>query len=354
MEEALRSLSRTEAERLSRLGRVLEAGSPDFFRESHGIEFLALRGENRLVDEAGALALSLDPAALGAELLPGIFEGWGDWKIRRPGGENPFEPLIEGALQTIAGDMRKGFIEAPAGNSGFENRLVLFCPGGEADTELNLRLGKALAAWAESAGDEAWAALGRSLVISVLSLQNSDGTSPGALHEAASGTFAGDSARDRISAARLYRLLGPGEYQPHAAGTGDQGGGLWAWTASPSVSVQPQGEDLDITVDFSQGETHYMLIRGVRPFVRIQLYGIDFRSDPQFERYDSSGWTYSASERTLMVKMRHREAREYIRIVYTQPPPRAAPPQPAPPDEGEAANQAALSPETASPPPPAL
>jgi len=59
-----------------------------------------------------------------------------------------------------------------------------------------------------------------------------------------------------------------------------------------------------------------MVVRGVKPFNRIQIYGMDFRTDPRFERYDSSGWAYSASEQTLLLKMKHRSPTEYVRIFY--------------------------------------
>jgi hypothetical protein len=59
-----------------------------------------------------------------------------------------------------------------------------------------------------------------------------------------------------------------------------------------------------------------MLIRNVPPSFRIQLYNMNYRTDPNFERYNSSGWAYSASEQTLLVKMRHREALEYIRLFW--------------------------------------
>jgi hypothetical protein len=73
---------------------------------------------------------------------------------------------------------------------------------------------------------------------------------------------------------------------------------------------------LDIAAEFPVGETHYLLIRGVRPFAKLQLYGIDFRTDPRFERYDSSGWAYSPSEQALLVKMKHKSPAEHIRIFF--------------------------------------
>jgi hypothetical protein len=82
------------------------------------------------------------------------------------------------------------------------------------------------------------------------------------------------------------------------------------------VSASLGDDILDIAVSFPAGETHYMIIRGVRPFVKIQLYNMDFRTDPQFERYDSSGWSYNAQEQTLLLKMKHRTTVEHIRIFY--------------------------------------
>jgi hypothetical protein len=59
-----------------------------------------------------------------------------------------------------------------------------------------------------------------------------------------------------------------------------------------------------------------MIIRGIKAFTKIQLYNMDFRTDFQFERYDSSGWSYSTQEQTLIIKMKHRTAVEHIRVFY--------------------------------------
>jgi hypothetical protein len=59
-----------------------------------------------------------------------------------------------------------------------------------------------------------------------------------------------------------------------------------------------------------------MLICGISRPSRLQLYGIDYRTAVDFERYNSSGWTYSASEQILLLKMVHRNQVEHIRIFY--------------------------------------
>jgi hypothetical protein len=72
--------------------------------------------------------------------------------------------------------------------------------------------------------------------------------------------------------------------------------------------------------------THYVIICGIRPFIRLQLYGADWRSEAQFERSDSSGWVYYQQSQILVLKLRHRTAVENVRLIY-----REAPPPPPPP-----------------------
>jgi hypothetical protein len=336
---ALRSISQAEGERYSRLSRLVNEKSTDFFLESHGLEGFVLRGAASLIDGAGALARSLDPAALDAGWISGILEGFTDWARYRPGRENPFGEPAAGVLALIAGDLW----QSPGGDR------VLFFHERRAETEFNLRLGKALTAWAESAGDDSWAAVGRSVILSALASQDAAGTLPGALYLSASGEFTEVPEVPRIGSARVWRLLEPGDYYPHAEAFSAGRNGFWIWTAAAGVSVSEEGADLNIAVSFPVGESHYMLIRGIRPFVKIQLHGIDFRSDAQFERYDSSGWTYSTAEQTLLLKLKHRSSQEHIRIVYTLPPP--------PPVETEsvpAGTVPAETPETVSTPPRAL
>jgi hypothetical protein len=161
-------------------------------------------------------------------------------------------------------------------------------------------------------GNVTWAGLGRSIILSTLSIIDPSGMLPKTLTLSVQGDIVESTPEDKINSARIYRLLAPkADNYPHAVSIGP--GGVWAWTAAPLSSVQ-ENNVLDITVSFPVGETHYMMIRGIRPFAKIQLYNIDYRTDPQFERYDSSGWSYSSSEQTLLLKIRHRNPVEHIRI----------------------------------------
>jgi hypothetical protein len=303
LDTALRSLVVFEREKASILSRQINERSVDFFREPHVFAFLWTRGYTTLIDAGAEMVRSINPASLSLKTGPGILEGWRDWMQFSPGGENPFDRLIDQACFVIAGEMRMN----AAGDR------VFAAEEDEINSEFNLRLGTALIEYGDAADSGDWAALGRSLVLSVLSLLDEQGSAP------ARAVFSGGGRIDepgtaRLSSARIYRMLRAGGYYPRAAGIGDAGSGMWAWTAASSVSAVQSGAALDISVSFPVGETHYMLIRGIRPFAKIQLYNMDYRTDPQFERYDSSGWIYSSSEQILLLKMKHRTPVEHIKI----------------------------------------
>ncbi|GHV49592.1 hypothetical protein AGMMS49579_01720 [Spirochaetia bacterium] len=307
-ETAARSLAAADQEKISRLSQQITEKSPDFLRESHAFEFFAIRGDTNFTNNGMALISSIDPADLTPELTPGVFEGLMDLRQYHSNGDNPFEGLVDQACFVISENIRR------IPQTGASDLILVF-QGDTADIEFNMRLGKALLVWAESLGNGDWIHLGRSLILSCLSLEDGSGTVPAALNINGAGEPGEDSAL-RVSSARLYRILRIGEYYPRALAIGSALNGIWAWTAAPTVSAAQENGVLDIAVTFSTGEAHYLLIRGVRPFSRIELHGIDWRTDSQFERYDSSGWVYQAQDQILVIKLRHRTSVEHVRIFY--------------------------------------
>jgi hypothetical protein len=310
------ALGTADRERLNRLAALIDQGSPEILGEARAFEYLGLRGSGDLLDRAAALVRDMDPSGLRLELVPGVFEGFSEIKRRSPQGENPFGNLSRQACLLVSEQLHR---VSGLWNSG--QGLILVFPEGIADTEFNLRLGKALALWAEAAGDEAWAAVGRSLVLSVLSLENGEGSVPRRLSLAEPDAAGGptDRAAERLDSSWLYRILQPGEYYPRIADPGISG--IWVWTCSPSVSASRENGILDISVSFPAGETHYVMIWGLEPFNRMQLHSMDWRSDPRYESYDSSGWVYYPRDQLLVVKMKHRVQAEHIRLYYSQPAP---------------------------------
>jgi hypothetical protein len=306
MGTAYRGLATVEAEYLERIRGSLDRASPDLFLDSRPIEFLRLRGQEELLNRAIALIRAVDSPTLAQ--LPGLLEAQVDVITHR-------SQALEGVFDSLAARQRGLLSEAlrsMAPGELYAGGLVLAFEEGRADTELNLRLGKALADWGEATGQEAWAAIGRSIVLSVLSLEDGEGRIVSTL--VMDGEDRPAEAPAHISAARLYRLLGIGDYRPKTLALGATGSGLWAWTAAADLRLTREGQVLDIVVSFPAGESHYLLLQGIGPFYRLQFYGMDWRSDPNFERYDSSGWAYHAQERILALKVKHRATVEHVRI----------------------------------------
>jgi hypothetical protein len=318
MADAHRGLQAADGEALARIAGAISRGGPAFFLESHAVEFLALRGREDLINQVIALIRDTDPLSLGLEQIPGLLEVQTElashWPQTLGGTDSPsFEDLAARVEFILSESLRRlpPVEQYPLG-------LVLAAREGQADTEWNLRLGMALGDWGELTGRETWAAIGRSIVLSVLSLEDRDGQIVSALN-LDEGPPAGESAF--ISAARFYRLLRLGNYRPQARALSPAFPGLWAWTASPEIRAIRDGQVLDITISFPTGESHYLLIQGIEPFYRLQFYGMDWRTDPNFERYDSSGWAYYARERTLALKVKHRAEVEHIRVYTGSAPP---------------------------------
>ncbi|MCL1837394.1 MAG: hypothetical protein FWG46_07605 [Treponema sp.] len=315
-DSGVRAISAQQRERAAHITRMLEQKDINVFAESRLIEYLAIRDYGALIDRLAAFARDLDPFSLTLGAGCGVLECFIDMGKWRPRAGNPFEHLTERAGELAAeGLYRSG------------DQVFVFTEG-RANTEFNLRLGMALKEWGEKTGESDWAALGRSLALSVLSLCDESGQVPASLTIGPNREFVGGSGT--ISSAMLYRDIGGSEYLPRAASTGLSG--VWAWTAASSISVTQNERQMDIRVGFPAGETHYLMLRNIRPFPILQIYENNWRRASDFESYyDSSGWYYFESEQTLVLKIRHRQNVENIRILYVVP--RAEPPPPPPPPE---------------------
>jgi hypothetical protein len=305
MGTAQRSFVQAERDVINNISRLLDEKSPDILIGSHVFEFLFTRGYLNYAEEGLELIHSVDPALITYEMCPGIFEGFVDVRQFRAHGENQFGWLIDQACGILSASLRRDA----------ERDKVFVFRGNIANMEYNIRLGKAIIAWAGAAGGDEWADLGRSLVLSVLAMQDNNGDVPAFVEMSESGRIT-KLTDNMLSAAAIYKIISSGEYYPRAVVIGSAVNGLWTWTAAAAVSAAQENNILDISVIFPSGETHYMMIRGVRPFAKIQIYNMDYPTDYQFERYDSSGWVYSSQDQILTVKLKHRDPTEHIKIFY--------------------------------------
>ena len=133
-------------------------------------------------------------------------------------------------------------------------------------------------------------------------------------------SYAGDTAAlDLRATAELYPVLVHGNnFYPHYLLLKTmEGENVWAWTIATNIQYyRDENLTISLNIDFPVGLSHYMFVRGITPFLRIQIYNMDFRTDPRFEIYNSSGYIYRSAAQSLLLKSRHRDQREVIRLYY--------------------------------------
>jgi hypothetical protein len=285
MTAAYRSFVSEENDKINTIADLAGEGSIDIFKEEHIIDYLFTRGYTVLAHDIIQIIQNTSPENLFIEHCSGLLEAYSDIKRWNPSIKNPVEPLIEQILLLVSENMNKD-----AANMVYVSGL------GEQDLYHSTRIGNALIYWADDVKNTEWAGIGRSLVLSALT---------------AAGPGAGN----------LYGILKPAQYYPRAAWLADNG--LWAWTISPSVKSSWIDGNLNIAFSFPENRMHHVIIRGVKPFIKLRIHDTDWRTDSQFERYDSSGWVYYPQDQILILKLRHREPVENILIYYrvVVPPP---------------------------------
>jgi hypothetical protein len=281
---ANRTLNAAESDRMNLVTRLAREKSLKILKEEHLIDYLYTRGDSSLANDIISIINDAAPEMLIQDYCSGLLEAYSDIKRWRPEMNNPVERLTDQIFNLVLENL----------NHDTENDLVYASSSEGLNMDFSLRLGKAINDWAQQEQNTEWIAIGRSLILSVLTGDTMGG--------------------------KFYNVLKPGNYNPHAVLLDN---GIWAWTVSPAVKASYTAGNLNIDISFPVGAAHYVIIRGIKPFIKIQMHGQDWRTDNQFERYDSSGWVYYSQDQTLILKLKHRTTLESIRVFYRveAPPP---------------------------------
>ena len=118
--------------------------------------------------------------------------------------------------------------------------------------------------------------------------------------------------------ADLYPILAQNAYYPHLVLLAQNPSPVTIWTTSPNVTLtSPEKYKLVLSIEFPVGESHYMIVTGLHAFDKIQMYGLNYRSDKQFELYNSPGYIYDFESKTLYLKMRHKSEIEKVIFTYS-------------------------------------
>ena len=284
--------------------RLVQSRSASLFYKKGVVALLFDRSPYSLAQEAMSLARTADFSKADAAQSVALIEAYLDARNYLSEEENPFSRAVEQVDRTVSPAIRKAdggfFLETGA--------------DGRCDALTGLQAGEALIRLADAVGKPIYAGIGQSLVTSLVRLAAADGSMP------ASVTVAGGSAiqsDERLSAAVAYPVIAESEYYPKAVSFYKQlGPGAWAWTCVPGIRAESKPGETVFTADYPVGSSHYLTLYGVKPYVKIQLYGLDYNMDAGFENYNASGYFYKKTAGAMYLKMRHKARGEEIRLFY--------------------------------------
>jgi len=284
--------------------RQVQTRSPALFYTTGIVPLLFDRAPYSLAQEAMALARTLDFSKADVTQSIALIEAYLDARRYLSEEENPFARAIELVDKTIAPAVRKaeGGFFLPTGADGVCNALA------------GLSAGKALIQLAAAVDKPIYTGIGQSLVLGFLRLAAVDGSLPRSV-TILEGTMT--PSAERLSAAEAYPVAVGSPFYPHAVSFYKElGPGAWAWTCAPVMRVRSSPENTIYTAEFPVGYSHYLTLYGVKPYVKIQLYGLDYNMDSGFESYNASGYFYKKTAGAMYLKMRHKAQGEEVRLFY--------------------------------------
>ncbi|MCQ2582712.1 MAG: ribosomal protein L7/L12 [Treponema sp.] len=92
---------------------------------------------------------------------------------------------------------------------------------------------------------------------------------------------------------------------------------MWAWTCAEKITyTQDKENGLTLSIKFPESYIHHVIFKGIPKFNAIYIYNMAYRTDPRFETYNSSGYVYKEDGYSLLLKSRHKEAVETVRMTY--------------------------------------
>lgn len=127
------------------------------------------------------------------------------------------------------------------------------------------------------------------------------------------------SSFDLRTLASIYPTVAyENKYYPHFEKVfTDNGTTVWAWTCANNITFKSDtAASCVIGIEFPADWIHYVIMKGIPRFEKIFIYDIQFRTDPRFETYNSSGYVYKTAAQTLLLKSRHKTDVEDIKLVF--------------------------------------
>ena len=295
LEEMNANLEKAIKDYERRISDSAEKGSFDLFTVHKISDFIYLHQNPAAVQKLLTNVVKADPDTLTIAQISGILQVYSDLMELSSDYAAILEPAIEGGIKRITEACK------------YEGNILTIS---ENDTFLSVNqaveTGIALLRYGKLSDNEVIEKAGYAIVNSYL---------------------AESSSFDLRTLSNLYPIAAYNNvFYPHFEKIYDSNGKkYWAWTCAKSIKLEHSAEEDKFTIDFPEGDTHYVIIKGIPQFNTIYIYEMAFRTDPRFETYNSSGYVYKKTSETLLLKSRHKSQLEKVRLIYQEPKPEPAP-----------------------------
>ncbi|MFW5814655.1 MAG: hypothetical protein ACOCWX_04335 [Spirochaetota bacterium] len=288
--------------RIDLLEEQLEAGDPTLFRRPSVFLLAADRGSEELYARLLEFTREIELRSLDLESAIGLLRNLFVDPL-------PDDRATSVALRSVDLIQLKLLGSIARTDAGF---FVQTSPG-QIDLYQSAVLGAVLDAYGSSRGDRTITTIGRNLVSSVLSLADDDGMVPSSLLVRGETVETADGA---VAPERLYPLLAEAPNYPREVSLYEEAGsGTWVWTIVEVRPVQMSDSEWRFELAYPRLRTHFVLVRGVPSFERMELFGQMWRDAPDFEVY-SKGRHYDAETDTLMIKYYDDSVRREMAVFF--------------------------------------
>jgi hypothetical protein len=303
LQERSGNLQEQDLQRVNTIEDMIRNEDPAVFTEPNLIPFIVNHGPFSLVHEVYNLAEKLDIDELDTAELIGIIRIYNQLTISIPEAEKIFSQIAS----TVQKHLLSSIVRTEQG-------FFLKSNQDRVDLLLSIKAGKQLQRLGEKKNQETVVTIGKHLTASGIALCDAQGYLP-ATASIQSGSLT-ETGEERIPPETFYPAIADNPFYPQELSLYDTlGPGTWIWTIASFTEISSTSNRLSLSFSFPEGSTHHFVFQGLKPFTSVRMHGMNWRSDPTFERY-SSGWVYEEETQTLYVKITHRQREERIVITF--------------------------------------
>lgn len=311
-----KDLAATDNTKLQKIIEHIKQKDFSVFEEKSLLPYLIDRNKLNILSDLEKFFQAVNKDEIYASGAAGILEAAMDYSVYFPNKHNLFGDYFE----TCEKKLKNSLFSINGG-------MFISSDSKQIDTLRSFEIASILIRYADfSEGNTAWKYAGQMLYSSLLNLSGESASLPAFFEiqgneDSGFGIMANDNVI--LNAEKLYpAVVYTNNFYPHEESMAlHSEPGIWAWTSAEKITVtQNDAKNFSFRVRYPENGYHYIIIRGIRPFYKIQIHGIDFKTDQRFETYNSSGYVYNEASKTLLLKLKHKKQDEDIKLFLGKPP----------------------------------